>query len=141
MALVIVRSAEQVSCNVETDSAQVETYAQRFRFSRADYEDTADRLRQVPARVISHEPEPRLRVATPVSVSLPRPPCPGPDHTVHAWAPCSSQSHDCAGQVKRVLKQHGALDSTELLGRAARAEADLELWYGMEGAPDATSAV
>lgn len=42
-------------------------------------------------------------------------------------------------QVKRLLKQHDALDSTELLGRAARAEADLELWYDMEGA--ATTAI
>ena len=43
------------------------------------------------------------------------------------------------GQVKRLLKQHDALDSTELLRRAARAEADLELWYDMEGAPTAST--
>ena len=37
-------------------------------------------------------------------------------------------------QVLRLLKQHSAADSGELLARAARAEADLERWYDMEGA-------
>ena len=37
----------------------------------------------------------------------------------------------------RLLKQHDAADSSELLARAAKAEADLERWYDMEGAPPA----
>ncbi len=50
VGLISVRSAEHVTHTMTDracDPAQVETYAQRFRFSRADYDDTADRLRQV----------------------------------------------------------------------------------------------
>ena len=51
----------------------------------------------------------------------------------------SQEDHDDTSgrlqQILRLLKQHHAASSEELLGRAAEAEAQLDHWFQMEGVP------